>query len=314
MNEEAYRQVEKLVSGIRNAKYDDMVRQLEELIDGGQWQDYTTEDGTRFQFRSHELDYFLAAMSLDPELIKHAYDAASGRLESMHAKQLRLADITGRGQPTTSAQRRSRKEVVAAYADEPSGTGGRIQVYGKVVTAGISKVARDPERREQFKAGAKVSRYSRGACSWHVHAGPGQRLDQAIALKLLRDAELWPGVLKLLRAQHDHQRRSMDASGGNRDHILLHDVLVVLGDAEFCPWQELAEMLAARFPERWTGLTADLVSADCRAHGVPSAEMSFRRVAFTTKRSGCRREDVERVLRGIPLPHHHGAGPERAQA
>jgi hypothetical protein len=203
MNGDTYRQVEKLVSGIRNAKYDDMVRHLEELIDSGLWQDYTTANGTRFQFRSHELDYFLAAMGLDPELIKHAYDAASGRIEGMHAKQIRLADITGRGEPTSTAQRRSRKEVMAAYADEPSGTGSRIRAYGRVVTTGISRVARDPERREQFKAGLKVSRNPRGASSWHVHVAPGQRLDQAIALKLLRDQDLWPGVYKLLSAQHE---------------------------------------------------------------------------------------------------------------
>jgi hypothetical protein len=212
MNEDTYRQVEKLVSGIRNARYDDMVRHLEELIDSGLWQDYTTEDGTRFQFRSHELDYFLAAMGLDPELIKHAYDAASGRIEGMHAKQVRLADITGRGEATTTAQRRSRKEVMAAYADEPSGTEARIRTYGRIVTTGISRVARDPERREQFKAGVKVSRDSRGSSSWRVHVGPGQRLDQAIALKLLRDPDLWPGVYELLRAQQDHQRRSTDAT------------------------------------------------------------------------------------------------------
>ena len=297
MNGDTYRQVEKLVSGIRNAKYDDMVRHLEELIDSGLWQDYTTEAGTRFQFRSHELDYFLAAMALDPELIKHAYDAASGRLEDMHAKQIRLADITGRGEPITEDQRRSRKDVVAAYADEPSGTGARIRAYGRVVTAGISRVARDPGRREQFKAGAKVSRYSDGASSWDVHVGPGQRLDQAIALKLLRDAELWPGVFKLLRAQHDQQGRSKEALGGNRDHILLRDVLAVFGDAEFRPWQELAEMLSARFPERWKSLTVALLSADCRSHGVPNAEVNLRNGSSTTKR-GCRREDVERVLGG----------------
>jgi hypothetical protein len=219
VNGEAYRQVEKLVSGIRNARYDDMVRHLEELIDSGLWQDYTTESGTRFQFRSHEFDYFLAAMGLDPELIKHAYDAASGRLEDMHAKQIRLADITGRGEPTAEDQRRSRKEIMVAYGGEPSGTGGRIRAYGKVVTAGISNVARDPERREQFKAGAKVSRSSRGAGSWHVHVGPGQRLDQAIALKLLRDAELWPGVFELLRAQHDYQGQSREASEGNQGAV-----------------------------------------------------------------------------------------------
>jgi hypothetical protein len=295
VTEDAYRQVEKLVSGIRNAKYDDMVRQLEELIDSGLWQEFLTPDGTRFQFRSHELDYFLAAMALDPELIKHAYDAASARLEGMHAKQIRLADITGRGEPTTEDQRRSRKEVIATYADEPSGSAGRIRAYGRVVSAGMSTVARDPERREQFKAGAKISRYPRGASSWQVHAGPGQRLDQAIALKLLRDADLWPGVLRLLSAQRDHLPKSADVSMGNRDHILLRDVLTVFSDAEFYSWQELAQMLSERFPERWEGLTPDLLSADCRAHGIPSAQVNLRG-GIVTRRHGCHRKDVERVL------------------
>jgi hypothetical protein len=296
---DTYRQVEKLVSGIRNAKYDDMVRQLEELIDSGLWQDFSTPDGTRFQFRSHELDYFLAAMSLDPELIKHAYAAASGRLEGMHAKQVRLADITGRGESTTENQRRSRKEVLEAYANEPSGAGGRIRAFGSVVTAGMSKVARDPERREQYKAGARVNRYSRGASSWHVHAGPGQRLDQAVALKLLRDPELWPGVFKLLRAEYDQQRRSTNVSEDDRDRgqLLLRDVLAVFGDVEFRPWRELAEMISTRFPERWTGLTADFLSADCRARGVPSVGVSLGNGASTRTR-GCSREDVERVVRG----------------
>ena len=297
MNGEAYHQVEKLISGIRNAKYDDMVRHLEELIDSGLWQDYTTESGTRFQFRSHEFDYFLAAMGLDPELIKHAYDAASGRLDSMYAKQIRLADITGRGEPTTEDQRRSRKEVMAAYADESSGTGERIRAYGRVVTSGISRVARDPERREQFKAGSKVSRYSDGARSWDVHAGPGQRLDQAIALKLLRDPQLWPGVFELLRTQQDHRHRSNGAFAGDSDHILLRDVLAVFGDAEFRPWPELAKMLSARFPERWGGLTVALLATDCRAHGVLSAGVRLHSGPSTTKR-GCRRADVERALWG----------------
>lgn len=182
-----------------------MVRQLEELIDSQLWQDYTTTTGIRFTFRTHEFDYFLAAMSLDPDLIKHAYDAASGRLEGMHAKQIRLADITGRGEPITPDQRRSRKEIAAAYADEPSGASQRIVAYGKVVTTGVSSVARDPERREKFMAGIKVSRYAAGARSWDVHVKADQDLAQAIALKLLRDEELWPKVLEILRAQEGPQ-------------------------------------------------------------------------------------------------------------
>lgn len=205
MSTDAYSQVEKLVSGIRNAKYDDMVKQLEELIDSHLWKNYTTASGVTFTFRTHEFDYFLAAMGLDPDLIKHAYDAASGRLEGMHAKQIRLADITGRGEPITPAQRRPRKEIAAAYADEPSGAAQRIVAYGKVVTAGVSSVARDPERREKFKAGIKVSRYASGARSWDVHVRADQNLAQAIALKLLRDDELWPQVLGILRTQERPQ-------------------------------------------------------------------------------------------------------------
>jgi hypothetical protein len=127
--------------------------------------------------------------------------AASGRLDDMHAKQIRLADITGRGEATSSDQRRSRKEVMAAYADEPSGAKERIRSFGRLVSTGISSVARDPKRREQFKAGTKVSRDSHGVLSWRVQVRLGQRLDEAIAIKLLRDPTLWTQVYEILHAQ-----------------------------------------------------------------------------------------------------------------
>jgi len=46
--------------------------------------------------------------------------------------------------------------------------------------------------------------------------------------------------------------------------------------------------LAAKFPDRWDGASAESVSADCRAAGVPSVDVKqFGRVL-----KGCRRSDV----------------------
>jgi len=53
-------------------------------------------------------------------------------------------------------------------------------------------------------------------------------------------------------------------------------------------WQILAARLTARFPGRWDGASAEAVSAQCRALGVPSVDVK----QFGQVRKGCRRGDV----------------------
>lgn len=53
---------------------------------------------------------------------------------------------------------------------------------------------------------------------------------------------------------------------------VLADVLAAMDDAAFASWQALAARLAARIPEAYADLTAEALSAQCRALGVPSAD------------------------------------------
>jgi DNA segregation ATPase FtsK/SpoIIIE, S-DNA-T family len=78
-----------------------------------------------------------------------------------------------------------------------------------------------------------------------------------------------------------------DAGEGPRD--VLTDVLAVFGGDAGLQWGDLAARLASRFPARWDGVTADAISAGCRARGVPSVNIK----AAGAVAKGCRRADVE---------------------
>ena len=120
----SYQKVAGLVSKVRNARYGEMVKYLETLIDSGDWRDFTTPGGTRFQFRECEFDYFLLAMEVDPTIVRHAYLHAID-VDQLAAKQFRLADITGRGRKPDEGARRPWKQVADEFDGEPSGTAAR---------------------------------------------------------------------------------------------------------------------------------------------------------------------------------------------
>jgi S-DNA-T family DNA segregation ATPase FtsK/SpoIIIE len=67
------------------------------------------------------------------------------------------------------------------------------------------------------------------------------------------------------------------------------DVLAVLGSDTAAHWEVVAERLAVQFPGRWAGATADSVSAQCRAVGIPSVQVK----ADGRGLKGCRRVDAE---------------------
>jgi S-DNA-T family DNA segregation ATPase FtsK/SpoIIIE len=77
-----------------------------------------------------------------------------------------------------------------------------------------------------------------------------------------------------------------DPGEGPRD--VLTDVLAVFGEDAGLRWGDVAARLASRFPARWDGVTADAISAECRARGVPSVNVK----AGGTVGKGCRRADV----------------------
>jgi len=69
---------------------------------------------------------------------------------------------------------------------------------------------------------------------------------------------------------------------------VLADVLAVLGADPGAQWADLAGRLAARWPDRWAGASAEAVSAQCRAAGVPSVDVK----AGGRTLKGCRRDAV----------------------
>jgi hypothetical protein len=72
---------------------------------------------------------------------------------------------------------------------------------------------------------------------------------------------------------------------------VLADLLAVLGTEPGQHWPVLAERLAATFPDRWAGATAEAVSAQCRDLGVPSVDVKVSGVV----RKGCRRAEVRKA-------------------
>lgn len=73
----------------------------------------------------------------------------------------------------------------------------------------------------------------------------------------------------------------------------LADVLAVFQGAKALHWQQVADRLASRFPERWATITARSISAECTALGVPSVDVRWPSGRTGTKRRGCRRAEVK---------------------
>ena len=118
-----YQKLAGLVSKVRNARYGEMVKYLETLIDSGDWRDFSTPAGTRFQFRECEFDYSCWRWRWDPTIVRHAYLHAID-VDQLAAKQFR-SDITGRGRKPDEGARRPWKQVTDEFDGEPSGTAAR---------------------------------------------------------------------------------------------------------------------------------------------------------------------------------------------
>jgi S-DNA-T family DNA segregation ATPase FtsK/SpoIIIE len=97
------------------------------------------------------------------------------------------------------------------------------------------------------------------------------------------------------RALREHAGTLSGVALGEDDQAPQRDVLADVaeafgGDAGL-HWAELAARLEQRYPERWQDTSADAVSAELRARGVPSVVV---KVAGTAAR-GCRAADVEKA-------------------
>jgi DNA segregation ATPase FtsK/SpoIIIE, S-DNA-T family len=112
--------------------------------------------------------------------------------------------------------------------------------------------------------------------NWPLGSIPRQGKTAAVRARALREAA---GTVTGHAAE--------DAGEGPRD--VLTDVLSVFGSDAGLQWGDLAARLASRFPARWDGATADAISAECRAAGVPSVNVR----SGGGQGKGCRREAVE---------------------
>jgi len=80
---------------------------------------------------------------------------------------------------------------------------------------------------------------------------------------------------------------------GQAARDVLADLLAVFAGESGLHWPVIAERLARRFPDRWADATAEAVSAECRAAGVPSVDVK----ADGRVLKGCRRADAEATAR-----------------
>jgi S-DNA-T family DNA segregation ATPase FtsK/SpoIIIE len=83
---------------------------------------------------------------------------------------------------------------------------------------------------------------------------------------------------------------ALDEQETTQARDVLADVLAVFGDAPGLHWDEIADRLAGRWPDRWADVTGEAMSAQCRKLGVPSVPVS----RDGKKDRGCRRVAVER--------------------
>ena len=100
-----------------------------------------------------------------------------------------------------------------------------------------------------------------------------------LAARALRERA---GTLTGYAAGQEVERPSRDVLG---------DVMAVFGDDAGLHWSVLAARLRAQFPDRWEGATADSVSAECRALGVPVRQVKM----FGQNLNGCRKADIGQI-------------------
>jgi DNA segregation ATPase FtsK/SpoIIIE, S-DNA-T family len=118
-------------------------------------------------------------------------------------------------------------------------------------------------------------------------AGPAPQVVRTFYLDMPAAERIAVRARALREATGTLSGHALDSGDGPRD--VLTDVLAVLGSDAGLQWGEVAARLASRFPARWEGVTADAISAECRARDVPSVDVKAAGVV----RKGCRRGDVE---------------------
>jgi DNA segregation ATPase FtsK/SpoIIIE, S-DNA-T family len=124
-----------------------------------------------------------------------------------------------------------------------------------------------------------------------VGAGPAPQVVRTFYLDMSAAERIAVRARALREAAGTLTGHALDgADEGVRD--VLTDVQAVFGADAGLQWGDLAARLASRFPARWEGATADAVSAECRALGVPSVDVKSGGKAL----KGCRLDGVQAAV------------------
>jgi S-DNA-T family DNA segregation ATPase FtsK/SpoIIIE len=112
-------------------------------------------------------------------------------------------------------------------------------------------------------------------------------------------------VVARARAARERAGTLPAAAADAPERDVLADVLAVMGADPGLHWSVLALRLSQRWPDRWSAVGGDAVSAQCRELGVPSVSVRFPTDSTGTLLKGCRRDSVaeaaSRNIAGQPV-------------
>lgn len=130
---------------------------------------------------------------------------------------------------------------------------------------------------------------SRITLEWH-ETEASARVAERRAIETERPRHNIAGNPKVTRTRSAQGKRVLSLHPDSPDRAdILGDVLSIFRDDEpGLHWREIAERLAGSMPSRWANLTQAGVSAQVRAFGVRSKDVSVGGVVL----KGCRRDDV----------------------
>ena len=190
-----------LTTAVKNARYEAVCGYVSKIIDGGEWRDYTVPNGTRYQFRAQEFDWFLAANDLDVDMIRHATAKHGG-----HARLMQLADLTGTG--STPKTRRTPAEMVADY---PGETWAK-HTPESPISQQMGRIAKDPGRRAAFEANGTTQDDVLGYQRIHARGKTLEELVDSLIDKIIKA----PGLEAAVYRKLDSRRRRPDTKEEKR--------------------------------------------------------------------------------------------------
>jgi DNA segregation ATPase FtsK/SpoIIIE, S-DNA-T family len=140
-----------------------------------------------------------------------------------------------------------------------------------------------------YKAGIRATTFRPeidAGIGYLVGAGPAPQVVRSFYLDLPATERVATRARALREAAGTLSGAALGEAEAPRD--VLADLAAVFGTDAGLQWAEAAARLASRFPERWDGASAEAVSAEARALGVPSVNVCSG--GQTAK--GCRASDL----------------------